>query len=496
MICVIDLINTISSSQLIVFTSFTSAKNLPSSVVKQPAKGKPLKDDTMKKIVDQSYILFACLLVFSSCSLQKKIGNSAKENLINAPELKSAHIGISIYEPASSKYWYSYQSDKFFIPASNTKIFSCYAGMKYLGDSLPGLRCAENDKDIFIQATGDPSLLHADYPNQPVIRFLQQKTAKNIHIVDNNWHDNAWGMGWAWDDYSDDYMAERSALPVYGNTIKFVQTQTAETIEELASKPQTTIYTQPEINWKLNFNADTGIAHFSVKRNLHENVFTITEGKEKQKEVNIPFATNGLASALELLKDTVGKEITPANALAVAGVKFTTINSQPTDSILSPMMHRSDNFFAEQILLMVSNQLLHTMNDEKIIDTLLKTDLKDLPQKPSWVDGSGLSRYNLFTPQDFVWILNKMKNEFAWKRISTIFPTGNTGTLTNYYTTDSGYIYAKTGSLSGVIALSGYLVTKKNRQLIFSVLINNHQTTGRVARRAVEKYLQSIRNKY
>ena len=68
------------------------------------------------------------------------------------------------------------------------------------------------------------------------------------------------------------------------------------------------------------------------------------------------------------------------------------------------MMHRSDNFFAEQSLLMVSNKLLDVMNDEKIIDTLLKTDFKDLPQKPGWVDGSGLSQYNLFTPQDFVTI--------------------------------------------------------------------------------------------
>ena len=61
------------------------------------------------------------------------------------------------------------------------------------------------------------------------------------------------------------------------------------------------------------------------------------------------------------------------------------------------------------------------MNDEKIIDTLLKTDFKDLPQKPRWVDGSGLSRYNLFTPQDFVAILNKMKNEFGMERIKVIF---------------------------------------------------------------------------
>ncbi|MEO5683408.1 MAG: D-alanyl-D-alanine carboxypeptidase/D-alanyl-D-alanine-endopeptidase [Chitinophagaceae bacterium] len=452
----------------------------------------------MKKTSARLITTISCilLLVLSSCSLEKQIGAAAKENLLNTADLQKAHIGISIYEPATGKYWYNYQGDKFFTPASNTKIFSCYAGMKYLGDSLAGINYAENNKDIFIQATGDPSLLHPDYKTQPVIDFLQHITGKHIYIVNNNWQEHAWGRGWSWDDYNDDYMAERSALPVYGNTIKFVQTQTMEAFEELSNKPQTTIYTQPEINWKLNFNSDTGSSYFSVKRALAENIFTITEGKEKNKEVYIPFATGGLTAALELLKDTIGKEIQTASKLAVAGLRFKTIASQPTDSILSPMMHRSDNFFAEQILLMVSNKLLGVMSDEIIIDTLLKTVLKDLPQKPGWADGSGLSRFNLFTPQDFVWILNKMKNEFPWKRISNIFPTGNEGTLTNYYTGDSSFIYAKTGSLTGVIALSGYLTTKKNKALIFSVLINNHQAAGRTVRRAVEKYLQSIREKY
>jgi len=111
-------------------------------------------------------------------------------------------------------------------------------------------------------------------------------------------------------------------------------------------------------------------------------------------------------------------------------------------------MHRSDNFFAEQALLMASNEYLGVMSDNKIIDTLLKTHFKDLPQKPRWVDGSGLSRYNLFTPQDFVVILNKLKNEFGMERIQAIFPTGNEGTLTNYYKDLTGKLFAKTGTLS------------------------------------------------
>jgi D-alanyl-D-alanine carboxypeptidase/D-alanyl-D-alanine-endopeptidase (penicillin-binding protein 4) len=160
------------------------------------------------------------------------------------------------------------------------------------------------------------------------------------------------------------------------------------------------------------------------------------------------------------------------------------------------MMHRSDNFFAEQCLLMVSNERLGLMNDEKIIDTLLKTDFKDLPQKPRWVDGSGLSRYNLFTPQDFVFILKKMKDEFPMDRIKEIFPTGGEGTIISYYKADSGFIYAKTGTLSGVVALSGYLYTKKGKLLIFSTLVNNHQASATTVRRAIERFIEGIRNKY
>jgi D-alanyl-D-alanine carboxypeptidase/D-alanyl-D-alanine-endopeptidase (penicillin-binding protein 4) len=160
------------------------------------------------------------------------------------------------------------------------------------------------------------------------------------------------------------------------------------------------------------------------------------------------------------------------------------------------MMHRSDNFFAEQSLLMVSNELLGVMNDAKIIDTLLKTDFKDLPQKPRWVDGSGLSRYNLFTPQDFVFILNKMKTDFGMDRIKTILPTGNEGTLEGRFVRDSNYIFAKTGTLSGVVSLSGFLYTKKNKLLVFSVLVNNHNSSASQVRSAVEKFIDGIRQKY
>src|SRR5215470_9821503 len=108
------------------------------------------------------------LLIFLvSCSLQKKIAKSAGQTVLKDSSLATAHIGISIFEPATNKYWYNYQGDHYFVPASNTKIPTCYAVMRYLGDSLPGAIIAENDTAVFVLPTGDPTLLHPDFKKQP-----------------------------------------------------------------------------------------------------------------------------------------------------------------------------------------------------------------------------------------------------------------------------------------------------------------------------------------
>ena len=440
-----------------------------------------------KKLSHSLFLIFYLLFLFS-CSAQKKISKKDYDDLLNTPSLQSAHVGISVFDATSNTGLMDYQGNKYFTPASNTKLFSLYAGMKYLGDSLIGIRYIERDTDLLILPTGDPTLLHPDYLKQPVVDFLKWKK-RNIYIADANWKEQAWGAGWSWDDYNEDYMAERSPMPVYGNIIKWAQTQVADS--------SFSVFSTPEVNWKAIFSTDTADKSFFMKRKLAENIFEITEGKEKYKEQQVPFVTNGLESAVELLKDTISKKIFITHSpLAIDHSRFTILHSQPTDSLFKPMMYRSDNFFAEQTLLMAANERLGFMNDEKIIDTLLKTDLKELPQKPNWADGSGLSRYNLFTPQDFVWLLNKMKNEFGLERMKHILPTGGNGTLGNRYKEDSGYIFAKTGSFSGVVTLSGYLITQKKHLLIFSVLVNNYNGNGSQIRDAIEKFIRAVRKKY
>jgi D-alanyl-D-alanine carboxypeptidase/D-alanyl-D-alanine-endopeptidase (penicillin-binding protein 4) len=464
----------------------------------------------MKKLF--AFLLLPAIVCWQACAPSHVASSSAassggkrskdalteftEDSLLRQPGLLPAQVGISLYDPAKGATIFDYQGDKYFMPASNTKLFSLYAGLNYLGDSLVGMRYWQTDTALFVLASGDPTLLHPSYADQPVVRMLQQ-AHRPVYLMDANWQDQPYGRGWAWDDYNDDYMPERSAFPVYGNLIRWIY----DTVSA-------SFYSIPDIDWPVRFSPDSSKKGFSVRRDVHGNAFEITEGRGKVLEQDVPFITDDLASAAILLKDTVGKPVSVRLRLPSRGAApmasggagsfagYSVLHSRPVDSLFRPMMYNSDNFFAEQTLLMVSNELLGKMNDAHIIDTLLNSDLKGLPQRPIWVDGCGLSRNDLFTPRDFVWLLDTMQKKFGLARLKGILPTGGTGTLASYYRQDAGFIYAKTGSLSGVVALSGYLITKKNHLLLFSILINNYIGSGVAVRREMEKWIHRVRDTY
>jgi D-alanyl-D-alanine carboxypeptidase/D-alanyl-D-alanine-endopeptidase (penicillin-binding protein 4) len=341
-----------------------------------------------------------------------------------------------------------------------------------------GLRYVDKGNGaVEIAATGDPSFLHPDFQFQPVYDFLKKQN--NVILTDQNWKAKSLGMGWAWDDYESDYMAERSMLPIYGNVVHFNKSKKPQPIPAI-------------FNSVLSNTTKITNGLYGIKRQLNANQFSVVPSKNVFTATDIPFYTGDSSLLTNLLQDTLKTSVRLAHFTLEPLPDVHLIHTQPTDSLLKIMMHRSDNFFAEQSLLMVSNQLLGEMSSGKIIDSLLNSDLKDLPQKPKWVDGSGLSRYNLFTPQDFVAVLLKMKTEFAWDRITTILASGGSGTLGNYYKNISGKIYAKTGSLSNNVALSGYLITKSGKTLIFSVLVSNYMGSGPAIRKNVETFLTSI----
>jgi D-alanyl-D-alanine carboxypeptidase/D-alanyl-D-alanine-endopeptidase (penicillin-binding protein 4) len=442
-----------------------------------------------REVLNMRILLLNTFFIFlvSLCAAQQSVISirSPLSDLLADTTFKSAHIGVSVYDVNARKFLFNYQGDKYFVPASNVKIATCYAAMKYIGQTITGIKYFENDTAVYLIPTGDPTLLHRDYNSQPVIDFLKSVT-KKIYITTGNWKEIELGQGWSWDDYNDEYMTERNPLPVYGNTLKWVQEKMRS--NDVTNEESFSIYSDPEVNWKVKFTTDSGTGKFRVMRDRAANVFTVTQGTEFHKEVVVPFITGGVSSSLELLADTIGRKIEVTDNFFLTNVMQRLVPSQPTDSVLRPMMYRSDNFFAEQILLNAAEAKCGTMTDQLIIDTVLS----HLSNKVVWVDGSGLSRYNLFTPKAFVEILDSMRVQFGMERIKTIFPQGDSGTLKNYYVGSSGKIYAKTGSMSGVLALSGFIYGKGNRLLIFSILINNYNGAGANGRQAIERFVKKL----
>ena len=336
----------------------------------------------LRAVPCSSFLVPCSLFILSSCSVSKQISKQANTMLLKDTTIRTGHIGISIYEPATNTYWYNYNADKYFIPASNTKLFTLYAGMKYLGDSLVGLRYQNHkissETITEITSTGDPTFLLSEFTKQPVLDFL--KLQKKI-VLNSMPYLNPLGKGWAWDDYQETYMAPRSSFPMYGNVVKI----------KWFNKNNLSI--DPKYFHKESEMTDSFDSGFNLIKKFGSNHLIFTSGSDKNK--NTTFESD-LFTGIKLLEDILPNlDIAYTNGVLVnLDKKDKIIHSQPSDSLFKPMMHRSDNFFAEQTLLMASNEHLGYMNDEKIIDTLLKADLKDVPQKPKWVDGSGLSRYN------------------------------------------------------------------------------------------------------
>jgi D-alanyl-D-alanine carboxypeptidase/D-alanyl-D-alanine-endopeptidase (penicillin-binding protein 4) len=449
----------------------------------------------MKK--NQLGLVAICALVFfCSCGVPHQLNRSAQQTLYTQPALRLAHVGISIYDPLAKKYWYNHQGDKYFVPASNTKIPTCYAAMKYLGDSilsayvLDSVNSVDSTRTLYVRPVGDPTFLLAEFPSQPLLKRMQESKNGVVLDISTQHAFSAYGSGWSWDDFQEAYLAERSVLPIYGNVVSFYTQQNRfKAIPSLVMRP-------PYMNETMMQVLGKG-GKFQVNRQQDQNVFSLTSAAKPFTRATIPFKTLYGTTSFAFLKDTLERLGVSCSMLLQSNVPTgNPLYSVATDSLLKPLMHRSDNFFAEQSLLMVSQRILGKMNDEAVIDTLLKTDFADLPQRPRWADGSGLSRYNLFTPQCFVRILEKMKNEFGMERIKTIFPTGGEGTFTGYYKNEAGAIYAKTGTLSGVVSLSGYLYTRKGKLLLFSALVNNHQSSASEIRRLVEQFIIGVREKY
>ena len=160
------------------------------------------------------------------------------------------------------------------------------------------------------------------------------------------------------------------------------------------------------------------------------------------------------------------------------------------------MMYESDNFVAEQLLLLCAGVKYDTLQQEKIIPWVKDSLFGALPTPPRWVDGSGLSRYNLITPRYLTGVLQRLYREQPHERLFSLFPAGGvSGTLAEWYRGPDGkpFVFAKSGSMSGVQCLSGYLLTKSGKTLIFSFMHNNFVGSAKPWKQEMQRFLLRIR---
>jgi D-alanyl-D-alanine carboxypeptidase/D-alanyl-D-alanine-endopeptidase (penicillin-binding protein 4) len=361
------------------------------------------------------------------------------------------------------------------LPASTTKLFTLFASLVILQDSTQTLRYVSAGDTLKIWGSGDPTWKYKEFAQPDFQKILGNHNV--IQYSDANQVSPFLGYGWQWDDYLYDYSAERSPLPIYGNLVQ-VQ-KNGNQLELFPSFFQNQVFT-------------TSKPFKELERDFHSNRFYYNPSTFLGRERFIPFL-NTPEIFVQLAEAETGKkwiykpEPLPADHQQWRGSLLT--------PILKEMMQESDNFLAEQLLFMVSDRLFQTLDTERAIEHMVKTYLSDLPDQPKWVDGSGLSRHNLFTPRSMVTLFEKLYRLLPESELNEYLAIGGkTGTLKNSFQAVQPYIFAKTGSMSNNYSLVGQVKTKSGKNYAFAFMNTNFPYPASTVRKEVEKVMVMVRD--
>lgn len=423
--------------------------------------------------------LFGCILF-----VQPLFGQDIRERYIALDKLLGEdsffdnHLtGFMLYDLDSQTVQYEKNSHMYFIPASTVKLFTFYASMMVLGDSTTLFRYIPKGEDIIIWGTGDPSWGYDPLP-QPLFKGFF-KGHNRVFFSDSNWNDDPFGYGWQWDDYYFSYAVEKSSFPIYGNLITAKNVNNRPSISPVFFRDNITVSNKTMKN---------------VQRDFRDNRFYYNPRTYNGRSSKVPFITSQQLFA-ELASKELGKEIIPSKEpLPPDHFVF---KGGRTESLYREMLQESDNFIAEQLMLMVSDEVFKELNTGKAIDFVKKTYLFDLPDEPQWVDGSGLSRHNLASPRTMVALLEKIYTLLPDDLLFNLLPKGGVnGTLKYNYQAPKPYVFAKTGTISNNHCLVGYIKTRNNHLYAFAFMNNNYPYSASQVRREMEKVLLHIRDNY
>ena len=467
-------------------------------------------------IIQKFHILFLTVAFCLSCSSQKsltsiddvsmtpeKLGRHI-DKILSDSLLDQSNVGIKVISLESGNTLYAKNEGRLFHPASNMKLLTTALALKRLGPNFrfktdlvtaADVALTENmSADIYLRGFGDADLLTEDLQE-----MVDAVVAKGIRQIDGNlvcddsyMDDLFWGKGWMWDDASAWYWAPISALSVNDNCVTVTIKPGARkgAALQVAMEPATSY--MKIINNGRTVGRYDSLARdsFKVLRRWKkpENIIDIEGGmwsgsREREYIIDVIDAPLYVGTLMkELLVESgvklngeviLGQAPDSSKALAVH-------HSEPMSASVNNTNKESDNLSAELLLKAVAAEYreqpasaadgiseLYKLYDEWGVDST----------SYYLADGSGVSRYNVITPDMLCILLREMHSDFKIQaEFKASLPiAGVDGTLEDRMkgTPAEGKLRAKTGSLRGVSTLSGYTTGFNGEELAFAIMIEH-----------------------
>lgn len=451
-------------------------------------------------MISRLVILYITLfLLLSSAGKSYALGSlqSDIDSIINNSKLNSTSIiSVSIRDLNTGKSVYQRYSNLSLRPASTLKTFTVPVILNSLGSDFKiNTNIYYYKKNIYIKLSGDPFLKSKDLDK--IIKKLKKKGINKIKgsiVIDDSVFDKApYGVGWMWDDDNSPYVPKYSPYNLDHNTI---------TVNVRVNKGKIFTKLIPNYNLQLINNAvisDKNALNVEKKTYLDLNSLYISGFIKDSQNIKIPvyspesyfkYRLRELlkANSIKFNKDIKTGSIPPKAKLI----------AQATNDLKEELLfitHYSDNMAIESLLKLASAKYYKNQGTTDLGLKLFKDFYNNLGLSLSSikiVDASGVSFYNLFCTDWMSYALFKIYS--LDKAHADLLPSpGDYGTLKNRLKNINAKIKAKTGTLSGISRIVGYINTPKN-SYCFAILIQNYTGSSQEAKSLENSLIKVISN--
>lgn len=412
---------------------------------------------------------------------------------------------------ASRKTLFARNAETLLIPASNNKLLTTAAALKALGPQYRIRTAVYGDSSQPTLATlrivghGDPSLTTAQ-----LTTLAQQLRQKGIRQVAQLIGDDTYFRGASVNPYWDrgdtlaGYGAAVNSLLLNQNAIglTLIPQRVGQALRVQWDEPAEASTWQVE-NRSITVSASQG-EYVDAVRDSTERVIRISgqlrAGSASEPiAVSVPNPGNYLVqkfrTALTAAGITVQRSTLVAATPAPPGlIELAAVESPPLAQLLVETNQESNNIYAEALLKTIGRvQTPTSLNATESGIAAVKAILTPLgvnPSRYSTVDGSGLADRNRVSPEVFVQTLQAIAQLPDAQVYRQSLPVaGVSGTLKNRFrnTAAQGILAAKTGTISGVVALSGYLTPRNHPPIVLSILANSTGSSDSAMRSTVDE---------